>query len=460
MKINLKILFVLVSLIVLGTICLQVYWNYKNFTIGKIELESEIKSAYETSLEKYYDEEIKTNFISIIKLDSISDFRDLLKNINIDSIKFSKISNITTEKIKIVKGKTAFESSQSTSNKKAQAIGVSFPSENFNYNQLDSIFKTKLNNKNIPLNYQIQHFRNDSLIYMNPISKMLYPKKVIPNQNLIRNENLVQLNYFFPNSVLLTRISSELILSLLFALAVISCLFFLLHIINKQKKNDEIKNDFINNITHEFKTPITTISSALEGISKFNPENDVTKNNRYISIANVQLEKLQTLVERILEMAMLQSNKLQLQKEIIQLNPFIESIIQKITNSTTKPINFIQNITNISVFADTFHIENVMSNLVDNAIKYGGNEITITTESNENSTTINIIDNGTSILKHEEKAIFDKFYRISKGNLHDVKGSGIGLYYAKNIVEKHGGSLTLERTKTQTIFKIELPNEH
>ena len=109
------------------------------------------------------------------------------------------------------------------------------------------------------------------------------------------------LDFNHSNSLLFQRMGSELLLSLIFLIAVISCLFFMLHIINKQKKIDEIKNDFINNITHEFKTPITTISTALEGMSNFNPTNDIEKNKKYISISINQLSKLESMVEKILE---------------------------------------------------------------------------------------------------------------------------------------------------------------
>ncbi|MFV0540638.1 MAG: sensor histidine kinase [Aestuariibaculum sp.] len=459
MKINLKLVFTFVSFIVLSTVCLQIYWNYKNFEINKKQLQDEIKFVYEDALKTYYDDEIKSNFITIIKLDSIADFRDLLNGINLDSIKSSKKIELNEKSLKIVKGKSAFEASQSQINKKFRTIGLSLPSENFNYTKLDSILQTELNYKKISLNYQIQHFQNDSLVYMKPISKMLYPEKVIPNKNLIKSDNSVQLHYFFPNNVLLNRISSELILSLIFALAVISCLFFLFYIISKQKRNDEIKNDFINNITHEFKTPITTISSALEGVSKFNPENDAQKTNRYISIANVQLEKLEVLVGKVLETATIKENKLILQKEITDINSIIISKIEIFCRNTEKIIVFGNFSDKTLLNIDVFHFENVISNLLDNAIKYGGNKIEITIETNEINTIISIIDNGTNIPKSEEKAVFDKFYRISKGNLHDVKGNGIGLYYAKNIIEKHDGTLTLERTKTHTIFKITLPNE-
>ena len=111
------------------------------------------------------------------------------------------------------------------------------------------------------------------------------------------------------------------------------------------------------------------------------------------------------------------------------------------------------------MFIDPFHFENALSNLVDNAIKYGGNNIKIDIHSNLTSVEIAVEDNGKGIDKNLQEKIFDKFYRIPKGNTHDVKGFGIGLYYSKKIIEKHKGLLNLESTKTKTTFKIIMPNE-
>lgn len=207
------------------------------------------------------------------------------------------------------------------------------------------------------------------------------------------------------------------------------------------------------------KHPITTIAIALEGMSKFNPENDSVKNKKYISMSFNQLHKLESMVEKILETATLNTNELQLNLEEINLTPFIESIIKKHQDITYKQINFIFNTDEIFLKADPFYLENAISNLIDNAIKYGGNFIELNCYKNEEIITIDIKDNGNSILKSQEKKIFEKFYRIPKGNIHDVKGYGIGLYYTKSIIQKHNGTIELIRTNN-TIFRINLPNEY
>ena len=237
-------------------------------------------------------------------------------------------------------------------------------------------------------------------------------------------------------------------------------MFYLLKIINQQKELAIVKNDLISNITHEFKTPIATVSTAIEAIENFNVLDDKEKTKKYLAMSSIQLKKLHLMVEKLLETATLDSEQLILKKENIDIVEIIEKQVTKHQLITKdKEILFSSNIKPIYLNIDIFHFENVLSNLVDNAIKYGGNKIEININSILNSVEISVADNGQGIDKNLQDRIFDKFYRIPKGNTHDVKGFGIGLYYSKKIIEKHNGLLNLEATKTNTIFKITMPNE-
>ena len=248
-------------------------------------------------------------------------------------------------------------------------------------------------------------------------------------------------------------------LSFLLALGVISSLFYLIKVINQQKQLAEIKNDLISNITHEFKTPITTISTAVEAMENFNATNDKEKTKKYLNISSVQLKKLHNMVEKLLETATLDSESLLLSKEKIYIVQLIEKLINKYNIiSSDKQIRFSSNMENLFLEIDEFHFENAVSNLIDNAIKYGGNNIEIAVMSLLKTIEITIADNGEGIDKKEQEKIFDKFYRIPKGNIHDVKGFGIGLFYTKKIIEKHEGTITLISKPGHTVFKISLPN--
>lgn len=492
MKLNTKKIFAFISIIVLSTICLQVYWNYKNFITNEERLKNEVQIAYDNSLEIYFDEASKETFISVFSTDSTVEIKDFIEKIKTDSFFGEKLKKknktfnflkkdttnmsfefnetaynvkkptiaktIEIKAIEVLKGKKAIDSIGGI-DQFPNKITMSFVDDTIKYKTLDSIFKTELDRKNIILNYEFNHIKKDSLFYTYLKAKEKLPFKIKPNSTYLKPKETINLNYKYSNRLLIKRMGNELILSIVFSLAVIGCLFFLLYIIKKQKKVDEIKNDFINNITHEFKTPITTIAIALEGMSKFNPENDSSKNKKYISMSFNQLHKLENMVEKILETATLNANELQLNLEEINLIPFIKSIIEKHQDITNKLINFTFNADEILFRADLFYLENAISNLIDNAIKYGGNLIEINCYTIEKSINIDIKDNGSSILKSQEKMIFEKFYRIPKGNLHDVKGYGIGLYYTKSIIKKHNGTIELIITNN-TVFRITLPNEH
>jgi two-component system phosphate regulon sensor histidine kinase PhoR len=240
-----------------------------------------------------------------------------------------------------------------------------------------------------------------------------------------------------------------IILSLVLCSIVVFSLYYLLYIIRKQKQLSEIKHDFISNVTHEFKTPIATVSSAIEAIKNFNNENISDKTKRYLDISEQQLKKLNILVEKVMETSLLESSELNfdyINTDIIQL---IKNSAEKHQMNTNKNIHFESIVKMLVMDIDEFHFENAISNLIDNAIKYGGNTINISiNKSSEESLFISINDNGEGISKLDEPYIFDKFYRTKTKNIHNIKGFGIGLYYAKNIIEKHKGIIELKNRNT------------
>ena len=166
------------------------------------------------------------------------------------------------------------------------------------------------------------------------------------------------------------------------------------------------------------------------------------------------------MVEKLLETATLDSEKLLIKKETIDIVELTEKLVNKHQLlSNKKELIFSTNLQPIYICVDAFHFENAISNLIDNAVKYGGNQIEININSILKSTEITIADDGNGVEKNQQEKIFDKFYRITKGNTHDVKGFGIGLYYCKKIIEKHTGTISLSSDKNETIFKINIPNE-
>lgn len=510
---------IFISITILATIGLQIFWNIKNYEENKNRLVNEVQIALDNSIEYYYVEDSKENFLSFINESEQVSNDDFMKSIKLDTVfkNSKKISNshikttndakknalksvlidtasIHSKKIKhsvilsnydkkndstsknnikwnkfepneiksitVLKGKKASDSIMKLKNL-ANKIVVSLAKDSLEFDKISKALNKELNRKNIQISYDLIHLKADTIFdsfessNKNPLTLQTFSKSTyLPN-----NQGL-KLSFSNPTRLLLKRSLTEITLSLLLSLSIIGCLLYLLKIINQQKKIDEIKNDFISNITHEFKTPITTVSTAIEGIRNFNHTNDTEKTNRYLDISNQQLIKLEGMVEKLLETASIETDKLLLQKKSTDLVALIHSLIEK--NQfilSDKKLNFETNLTNCFADVDCFHFENVISNLIDNAIKYGGNQIIVKLVKDKNAIKISIEDNGKGIDKQHRNKVFDKFYRVPKGNVHDVKGFGIGLYYSKKIVEKHGGTLTLIQSNQSTIFQLLLSDE-
>ena len=248
--------------------------------------------------------------------------------------------------------------------------------------------------------------------------------------------------------------------SFMISAVVIGALIYLYKVIKSQKELSEIKNDLINNITHEFKTPIATTLTAIEGISNFNEMNDPVKTSKYLDISRNQLMKLDGMVEKLLITASIDSNALEIDRERFEMLEFTEKIVANYKlHETEKQISLRVPEDQVYLNVDPFHFENVISNVLENAIKYGGDSIEIELKTSEKNIIWNISDNGEGMSKDNQARIFDKFYRVPSGNIHNVKGHGIGLYYAKTLLNKHNGSINVSRKDNRTIFSIQVPKD-
>ena len=466
-----------ITLTVITTITVQVYWNYQNYLQNKKRIANEIQLSLDNAIEEYFADLTKKS--RTVFLDTTSNISKKKKNLelffakmNFDTILQTKSSSKRIKKInsgvldvdsdhlssiKIIKGKSidSIENLEGFANK----IIISISQDSIEYKKIDSLLKKQLNNKSITIDYHLKHSSGDSIIFKSEANNIAFNWKGVNSKSTFLKNN-EQFKVLFKDSSFeaLKRSSTGILLSLLLSLTIISCLFYLLKIINKQKQLAEIKNDLISNITHEFKTPITTVSTALEAIDTFNAIDDKEKTKKYLNISTLQLKKLHQMVEKLLETATLDSEKLLLQKEEIDVIELLRNIVSKSElQSENKNIHFVSNQSSLLISIDPFHFENAISNLIDNAIKYGGNEIEIHVNNVLDTLEITVADNGNEIEKNQREKIFDKFYRIPKGNTHNVKGFGIGLFYTKKIIEKHNGKIQLLSDVNNTIFKITLP---
>lgn len=246
--------------------------------------------------------------------------------------------------------------------------------------------------------------------------------------------------------VILRKMAGVIAASLVLFLILAFSFWFLIHTMLKQKSLEEMKSDFTNNITHELKTPVAVAYAANDALLNFEAGNDPEKRREYLEISQAQLEKLEGMIEQILSMSMESRKTFELRRETIELEPLLQKLADQHILSAGKPCDIHIDVEDDLVLdADSFHLSNILSNLIDNAIKYSGESvrIDITAKATDEGTEIRVRDNGIGIAPDKQKHIFEKFYRVPTGNIHDVKGYGLGLYYARTMAEKHGGTLSL-----------------
>ncbi len=260
-------------------------------------------------------------------------------------------------------------------------------------------------------------------------------------------------------SSILKMLSLSIIFTLVIIIAYSSALFQLI----KQRQISQIKTDFINNMTHEFKTPIATINLALDSIKNPKIIDDKEKVLRYLGMIKEENKRMHAQVENVLRISKLEKNELNISKERVKLHDLVEdavSHVELIIEDRGGSIEINLNAEKSSVLANETHFTNVLVNILDNAIKYSPEvpKVIVSTELVGNNILVRIKDNGSGMSKVAQKRVFEKFYREHTGNIHNVKGHGLGLAYVKRIVEDHQGHVSVESEKEKgSTFIIKLP---
>ncbi|AQS92905.1 two-component sensor histidine kinase [Polaribacter sp. BM10] len=333
---------------------------------------------------------------------------------------------------------------------------------------LNTIIKEELVKRNIVLDFKYGVYGSDGLATklksgyytIDTKDSFKYPLFFDPLGNTTYN-----LHVTFPdkNDHILAGISNILLLSLFFIFIIIIAFSSSLYQLIRQKKISEIKTDFINNMTHEFKTPIATINLALDSIKNPKILGDDSKVLRYVQMIRDENKRMHSQVENVLRISRLEKNQIDLSKETIDLHDIIEDAITHVSllieDRKGKVSTHFKAIVS-ELPGNQFHLTNVVVNMLENAIKYseGAPIIDVYTESTSKFFVFKIKDSGIGMSKNVQKQVFTKFYREQKGNIHDVKGHGLGLAYVKEIVEKHHGTVFVESEKGKgSIFTVKLP---
>lgn len=327
--------------------------------------------------------------------------------------------------------------------------------ERINFKLLENMIKGELryNGIELPFKYEIVD-KNDKVIYKQSgfdatDSRSLYSQVLFPNDP---PEKLTHLKVYFPDKrhYLFSEISF-IVPSILFTFILLVTFIIIIYITFRQKKLSEMKNDFMNNMTHELKTPVSTISLAAQMLK----DQSITKSPevfKHISgVINDETERLSFQVEKVLQMSLFEKQKATLKIKELDANDIIVHVANTFQLKVEKfggNLDIDLEATESTIYGDKMHFTNVLFNLLDNAVKYRREDIDlqlmIRSWNNNNKLYISVEDNGIGIKKENLKKIFERFYRVSTGNLHDVKGFGLGLAYVRKIVEDHKGTIRAE----------------
>ncbi len=335
---------------------------------------------------------------------------------------------------------------------------------------LDSMLRMELLNRSINSDYEykVTSAKRDSLIFIrasnatkfrpnNSYEIPLFPK------DIIKDSGMLTITFPNKNTVILANLTAMMSLSGGLLLVLIFCFGYTIHTILMQKKLSEMKTDFINNMTHEFKTPVATIMIASEALRDPELTTDKKRIDRLANIIYDENVRLGSHIERVLNIAKIDKGDLKLEHKEVEMNDLLAAIVDSMSLQLQKrnaTIDLQLNAKQSTIMGDELHLSNIVFNLLDNANKYSPQDpqIKISTLNSGKNLIIKVADKGIGMNRDQLSKIFDQFYRIPTGNLHDVKGFGLGLSYVSNIVKKLHGTIKVRSEKDKgSEFEISLP---
>lgn len=438
MKKTLPSIIILISLSLFGLIVLQANWLKNLLEVRQLELQTKVNSAVVS---------VANDLGSHLFDKGALRLKRRLQGLNIDNGIYSLLKPPSVDE--------RFTEAE-IENKLANAFRLNgLPNQKFEFAVVNSNSDVEIQTKNFPKLYY-DSVNNKRVIY--PIS----PDGGTDFENLNQSEELAVIVPKFTKQIW-ESLFWVLVGAASFMLVIIAAFFITVRTLLQQKKLSEIKSDFINNMTHEFKTPIATISLAVDALRNEKVQNNKEQLSYFGNIIKEENKRMNKHVETILQAALLEKQELQFN----QTNVSVHSIINKVVDNFSlqlkdKEAKVILNLNAVNdlVHADELHLSNVINNLVDNAIKYSNDNlvITITTKNLSKKLQISIADNGIGMNKETQKRVFEKFYRAHTGNVHNVKGFGLGMSYVKTIIDAMKANISVQSTLGKgTTFSINIP---
>ena len=468
---------------ILLLIALQVLWLTNSYEKAYLDFRRESGMLLKNSVSAVRDS-LFVRLEERFKADSI-DHRNLLFRSDSLNLKFrgGDSANVFSEKKLIVSSgvrrdsSVTYTQSQSSSRRKAdnqRTFVVHLGPDTLDLDLLSKYYKKNLGSAGILSSFQIKPIMN------RPPGSGRWPDEVadheeaaMPNiySDTISTEPASFIGPFdsyvavFPGmtSVILKEIAPQILFSALLTVIVLTSFIVIYHSLRSQQRLNELKNDFISNVTHELKTPVATVSVALEALKDFHALDDPERTKEYLSIAQNELSRLSLMTDKILKASAFESQGVDFVAQNVNLHSIIEQVLSSLKlvfEKNNLDVVYTSTGSNFQLRASEIHLTNVIYNLVDNALKYGNGQskIDMALTASDDHLDFAIRDYGIGIAKEYQKKIFEKFFRVPTGDVHDIKGYGLGLNYVAGVVQKHGGTIGVESEIGKgSLFKIRLP---
>ncbi len=437
MKRTFPVIIILISLSLFGLIVLQSSWLQNLLELAKAQLDN--------------------NFNEV----GVAVAKDLGKNVyNTQSLKLPRRGGLFNSEFHIHSLKTPTVEEKFTPQQIQEKITKALEKVNLN----DLKFEYGVTNTNDDYEMYSKGFEKAFWDTTNNIRRYfpILPENELDIEGVVNFEHLVIVVPDFKRQIW-TSLRWVIIGAVVFMLVIIAAFYVTVKTLLNQKKLSEIKSDFINNMTHEFKTPLATISLAVDALKNEKVQSDPEKSKYFTGIIKEENIRMNKHVETILQAALLEKQELQLHLVPLSVHEIIQKTIDNFElqlNSQQGHIELFLNAKNDIISGDEVHFSNLVSNLVDNAIKYSKDkaEIKIYTHNTKNYLVLRVEDNGIGMSKESVKRIFEKFYRAHTGNLHNVKGFGLGMSYVKTVVDAHKGKIKVESVFGKgSVFTVEMP---
>ena len=437
MKRTFPVIIILISLSLFGLIVLQSSWLQNLLELAKAQLDN--------------------NFNEV----GVAVAKDLGKNVyNTQSLKLPRRGGLFNSEFHIHSLKTPTVEEKFTPQEIQEKITKALEKVNLN----DLKFEYGVTNTNDDYEMYSKGFEKAFWDTTNNIRRYfpILPENELDIEGVVNFEHLVIVVPDFKRQIW-TSLRWVIIGAVVFMLVIIAAFYVTVKTLLNQKKLSEIKSDFINNMTHEFKTPLATISLAVDALKNEKVQSDPEKSKYFTGIIKEENIRMNKHVETILQAALLEKQELQLHLVPLSVHEIIQKTIDNFElqlNSQQGHIELFLNAKNDIISGDEVHFSNLVSNLVDNAIKYSKDkaEIKIYTHNTKNYLVLRVEDNGIDMSKESVKRIFEKFYRAHTGNLHNVKGFGLGMSYVKTVVDAHKGKIKVESVLGKgSVFTVEMP---